>query len=62
LQDGEHRRRGEASSVYYLGYTAESIVAAIEARRSEIEAGIDRAWERSDREYVSTAAPSREGS
>jgi L-Ala-D/L-Glu epimerase len=43
LDDGEHRGRGEASGVYYLGDTAQSIVGAIEAKRGEIEKGIDRA-------------------
>jgi L-alanine-DL-glutamate epimerase-like enolase superfamily enzyme len=42
LQDGEHRGRGEASGVYYLGDTAEKIVATIEAHRSQVEAGISR--------------------
>jgi L-alanine-DL-glutamate epimerase-like enolase superfamily enzyme len=43
LQDGEHRGRGEASGVYYLGETAEKMVAAVEAHRGEIETGIGRA-------------------
>jgi len=43
LQDGEHRGRGEASGVYYLGDTAQKMVAAIEAHRSQIETGISRA-------------------
>jgi L-alanine-DL-glutamate epimerase-like enolase superfamily enzyme len=43
LEDGEHRGRGEASGVYYLGDTAQSMVAAIEAERAAIEQGIDRA-------------------
>jgi L-alanine-DL-glutamate epimerase-like enolase superfamily enzyme len=43
LEDGEHRGRGEASGVYYLGDTAQSMVAAIEAARAAIEQGIDRA-------------------
>jgi len=42
LSDGAHRGRGEASGVYYLGDDAKKMVAAIEARRSEIERGIDR--------------------
>jgi len=42
LQEGEHRGRGEASGVYYLGDTAEKIVAAIETHRGEIEAGMGR--------------------
>jgi L-alanine-DL-glutamate epimerase-like enolase superfamily enzyme len=43
LRDGNHRGRGEASGVYYLGDTADKMVAAIEAHRSTIEAGVDRA-------------------
>lgn len=43
LQDGEHRGRGEASGVYYLGDSAQTMVAAIEAARPGIEQGIDRA-------------------
>ncbi|HEY2395831.1 MAG TPA: dipeptide epimerase [Rudaea sp.] len=43
LGDGEHRGRGEASGVYYLGDDAAHMVAAIEAQRAAIEAGIDRA-------------------
>ena len=43
LDDGAHRGRGEASGVYYLGDTAQTMVAAIEAARGAIEAGIDRA-------------------
>ena len=43
LHDGVHAGRGEASGVYYLGDTAKSMVAAIEAQRGAIEAGIDRA-------------------
>jgi L-alanine-DL-glutamate epimerase-like enolase superfamily enzyme len=42
LDDGKHRGRGEASGVYYLDDTAESMVAAIEAVRGPIEAGIGR--------------------
>jgi L-alanine-DL-glutamate epimerase-like enolase superfamily enzyme len=42
LQDGDHRGRGEASGVYYLGDTAEKMVATIEAHRGAIEAGVDR--------------------
>lgn len=42
LDDGEHRGRGEASGVYYLGDTALSMVAAIEAVRGTIEQGIER--------------------
>ncbi|MFT3790183.1 MAG: dipeptide epimerase [Rudaea sp.] len=43
LDDGTHRGRGEASGVYYLGDNAPEMVAAIEANRGAIEAGIDRA-------------------
>jgi L-alanine-DL-glutamate epimerase-like enolase superfamily enzyme len=43
LDDGIHLGRGEASGVYYLGDTAQTMVAAIEAKRGAIEAGIDRA-------------------
>jgi L-alanine-DL-glutamate epimerase-like enolase superfamily enzyme len=43
LDDGLRRGRGEASGVYYLGDTAQGMVAAIEAVRKTIEAGIDRA-------------------
>ena len=43
LDDGEHRGRGEASGVYYLGDNAPQMVAAIEGARNAIEAGIDRA-------------------
>jgi L-alanine-DL-glutamate epimerase-like enolase superfamily enzyme len=43
LSDGTHRGRGEASGVYYLGDNAPQMVAAIEASRAAIEAGIDRA-------------------
>jgi L-alanine-DL-glutamate epimerase-like enolase superfamily enzyme len=43
LGDGTHRGRGEASGVYYLGDNAPQMVAAIEASRAAIEAGIDRA-------------------
>ena len=42
LDDGEHRGRGEASGVYYLGDTAQTMVAEIEAVRDTIERGIDR--------------------
>jgi L-Ala-D/L-Glu epimerase len=42
LDDGSHRGRGEASGIYYLGDTAQSMVAAIEGVRAAIEAGIDR--------------------
>lgn len=43
LDDGLQRGRGEASGVYYLGDTSQGMVAAIEAVREAIEAGIDRA-------------------
>jgi len=42
LDDGTYRGIGEASGVYYLGDTAESMVAAIEAQREAIEGGVDR--------------------
>ena len=42
LDDGLHSGRGEASGVYYLGDTAEIMMAAIEGARGAIEAGIDR--------------------
>jgi L-alanine-DL-glutamate epimerase-like enolase superfamily enzyme len=42
IDDGVHRGRGEASGVYYLGDTAQGIVASIEAARAAIEAGVDR--------------------
>jgi L-alanine-DL-glutamate epimerase-like enolase superfamily enzyme len=43
LDDGRHQGRGEASGVYYLGDTAQSMVASIEVARAAIEQGIDRA-------------------
>jgi L-alanine-DL-glutamate epimerase-like enolase superfamily enzyme len=43
LDDGAHSGRGEASGVYYLGDSAVGMIAAIEAERAAIEAGIDRA-------------------
>jgi L-alanine-DL-glutamate epimerase-like enolase superfamily enzyme len=43
LDDGRHQGRGEASGVYYLGDTAQSMVASIEVARGAIEQGIDRA-------------------
>jgi L-Ala-D/L-Glu epimerase len=43
LDDGEHQGRGEASGVYYLGDTAPTMPAEIEAARAAIEAGVDRA-------------------
>ena len=42
LVDGRRRGRGEASGVYYLGDTAQGMMAAIEAARDDIEAGVDR--------------------
>ena len=42
LGDGTHRGRGEASGVYYLGDGPEQMVAAVEANREPIEAGISR--------------------
>ena len=42
LDDGEYRGRGEASGVYYLGDTAKTMVAEIEAVRGAIEQGVDR--------------------
>jgi len=42
LDDGTFRGHGEASGVYYLGDTAETMTRAIEAVRGEIERGIDR--------------------
>jgi L-alanine-DL-glutamate epimerase-like enolase superfamily enzyme len=42
LEDGVHRGRGEASGVYYLGDTAQTMLRAIEAVRGQIEAGVDR--------------------
>lgn len=43
LDDGRHQGRGEASGVYYLNDTAQTMIATIEAKRAEIEEGIDRA-------------------
>ncbi len=42
LDDGEHRGRGEASGVYYLGDNGPEMLAVIEANRGAIEAGINR--------------------
>jgi L-alanine-DL-glutamate epimerase-like enolase superfamily enzyme len=42
LSDGRHRGRGEASGVYYLNDTVETMRAAIEGVRGRIEAGVDR--------------------
>jgi L-Ala-D/L-Glu epimerase len=43
LEDGRQVGRGEACGVYYLNDNAEQMVAALEAHRAAIEAGIDRA-------------------
>ena len=43
LADGEHRGRGEASGIFFLGETAQTMVASIEGARGTIEEGIDRA-------------------
>ena len=43
LSDGTHRGRGEGGGVYYLNDDADHMIADIEAARSRIEAGIDRA-------------------
>jgi L-Ala-D/L-Glu epimerase len=43
LSDREHRGRGEASGVFFLGETAQSMVASIDSARGMIEEGIDRA-------------------
>lgn len=43
LDDGAHRGRGEASGVYYLGDTARTMAAVLDAARAAIEAGVDRA-------------------
>jgi L-alanine-DL-glutamate epimerase-like enolase superfamily enzyme len=42
LEDGAHRGRVEASGVYYLGDTAQTMLEAIESVRGAIEAGVDR--------------------
>lgn len=42
IEEGAYRGCGEAAGVYYLGDTAQSLVAAIEAHRAAIESGIDR--------------------
>jgi L-alanine-DL-glutamate epimerase-like enolase superfamily enzyme len=42
VTDGAYRGRGEASGVYYLKDNAATMVAALEARRAQIESGIDR--------------------
>jgi L-alanine-DL-glutamate epimerase-like enolase superfamily enzyme len=43
LDDGAHQGRGEASGVYYLNDSAQTMIAAIEAKRAQIEEGVDRA-------------------
>jgi L-alanine-DL-glutamate epimerase-like enolase superfamily enzyme len=42
VEDGAHRGRGEAAGAYYLGETAETMLAALEPHRAAIEAGINR--------------------
>lgn len=42
VKDGAFQGRGEASGVYYLGEDAQRMRSTIEARRSELESGIDR--------------------
>ena len=42
LDDGEHKGRGEASGVYYLGDDIPHVVAALEAARGAIEVGPSR--------------------
>jgi L-Ala-D/L-Glu epimerase len=43
LRDGQYRGRGEASGIFFLGETAQTMVASIEAARCMMEEGIDRA-------------------
>lgn len=43
ISDSEFSGRGEASGVYYLGDDVTAMLAAIEAVRPQVEAGIDRA-------------------
>ncbi|MBY8606689.1 MAG: dipeptide epimerase [Burkholderia sp.] len=43
VDDGHHAGTGEASGVFYLGETPESIVTQIESVRASIEAGVTRA-------------------
>ena len=43
LEDGAHRGRGEAAGAYYLGETAETMIAALEPHTYAIEKGITRA-------------------
>ena len=42
IEDGVHRGRGEASGVYYLNDTSQTMIPAIERVRNAIEEGIDR--------------------
>ena len=42
LTDGEHRGRGEACGIYYLGETQESLMAQFEKVRGAVEAGAMR--------------------
>ena len=42
LEEGGHKGRGEAAGAYYLGESAESMAATIEAHRPAIEAGMSR--------------------
>lgn len=42
LSDARHYGRGEASGVYYLDDTPDSMLATLRARREAIESGIDR--------------------
>jgi len=42
LDDGTHRGRGEACGVFYLADNVQHMVAAIEAQRAALEAGLDR--------------------
>jgi L-alanine-DL-glutamate epimerase-like enolase superfamily enzyme len=42
VEDGKHRGRGEAAGVYYLNDHAEQAIAALESKRADIEAGVDR--------------------
>ena len=43
LTDGEHRGRGEACGIYYLGDTQDSMMAQLEEVRGTVEAGATRA-------------------
>ena len=43
LDDGSHRGRGEGAGAYYLGETAETMLAALEPHRAAIEQGASRA-------------------